>query len=183
MRSAFDRILCEMHLRKCLPTLFASARQKFREDSGSESVEFALSVCVWVAAVFAIMYGSFALYAAHFVGNAAAEATRYAIVRGSTWSGTSCTNASTLECSATSTDVSNFVISTLPPGLSTSNLSVSASWPGTNSDGNSCDAEDGTNSPNCIVDVQVSYSFSFPLPFLTQHTIPLNSTAEMTISQ
>lgn len=153
------------------------------DEAGSEIVEFALAVCVWIAAVFAIMYGSFALYASHFVGNAADEAARYAVVRGSTWSGTSCSTTSTLECDATTTDVSNYVTSTLMPGMSSSNLTVTTTWPGTTSTGATCDTVYGTNSPNCLVAVKVNYQFSFPLPFLTQHTIPMTSTSKMTISQ
>lgn len=153
------------------------------DESGAEVVEFALAICVWIAGVFAIMYGSLALYASHFVGNAADEAARYAVVRGSTWSGTSCSSTSTLECDATTTDVSNYVISTLMPGLSSSNLTVTTSWPGTTSTGATCDTIYGSNSPNCLVEVQVNYSFSFPLPFLTQYTIPMTSSSEMTISQ
>jgi len=53
----------------------------FSEESGAEIVEFALCVCVWIACVFAIFYGSFALYAAHFVANAAEDGARYAMVR------------------------------------------------------------------------------------------------------
>ncbi|HTB96588.1 MAG TPA: TadE/TadG family type IV pilus assembly protein [Terracidiphilus sp.] len=163
-----------------MPRIF---RQFLSDESGAELVEFALGVCVWVACIFAIMYGSFALYAAHFVGNAAAEGARYAIVRGSTWSGTACSTTSTLECDAASTDVSNYIVSTLPPGMSPANLTVTASWPGTTSAGATCDTESGANSPNCLVKVQVSYSFSFPVPFLTENTIPMSSYSEMTISQ
>lgn len=65
--------------------LLASAE----EDRGSESVEFALSFSLWIGAAFMIMYGSFALYAAHFVANAAEEAGRFAMVRGSSWNGAS----------------------------------------------------------------------------------------------
>jgi Flp pilus assembly protein TadG len=158
-------------------------REVLCDESGAEVVEFALSVCVWLACVFSIMYGAFALYAAHFVGNAAAEGARYAIVRGSTWSGNACTTTSTLECDAASSDVSNYIAGTLPPGMSASNLTVTATWPGTTSAGATCDTVNGANSPNCLVKVQVNYSFSFPVPFLTENTIPLSSFSEMTISQ
>lgn len=153
------------------------------DERGSEIVEFAFAICIWVAAVFAIMYGSFALYASHFVGNAADEAARYAVVRGSTWSGTSCSSTTTLECDATSTDVANYVGSMLMPGMSSSNLNVTTTWPGTTSTGATCDTIYGSNSPNCLVEVQVKYTFSFPLPFLTQYTIPMTSSSQMTISQ
>lgn len=153
------------------------------EDSGAEIVEFALCVCVWIACVFAIFYGSFALYAAHFVANAAEDGARYAMVRGSTWSGTSCSTTSTLECTATSDNIASYVSSTVPPGISAAKLHVSASWPGTMSTGSTCDNDNGNNSPNCLVEVDVSYTFSFPLPFLTQQTIPMASSSQITIAQ
>lgn len=158
-------------------------RQIWDDESGAEIVEFSLCVCIWIACVFSIFYGSFALYAAHFVANAAEDGARYAMVRGSTWNGTSCTTTSTLECTATSTDISNYVASSLTPGLSSSKLTVSATWPGTTSTGTTCDNQNGNDSPNCLVSVQVNYSFSFPLPFLTQNTIPLKSISQVTISQ
>ena len=158
--------------------LFATAK----EDCGSESVEFALSFSLWIGAAFMVMYASFALYAAHFVANAAEEAGRFAMVRGSSWNGASCTT-NALDCTATSDDISNYVKGTLPPGMSSANLTVSSSWPGTTAAGDSCDTEDGVNSPNCIVKVTVTYQFTFPVPFFTQNTLPLKSSSIVTISQ
>jgi Flp pilus assembly protein TadG len=152
------------------------------DEGGSEIVEFAFSICVWMMGAFLVMYASFALYAAHFVANAADEAARFAIVRGSSWNGASCSSNS-LDCTASSTDVKNYVLKMLPPGLSPSRLTVSTSWPGTTSTGTTCDSEDGTNSPNCVVQVTVGYSYSFPLPFLPKSTLPLSISSSMTISQ
>jgi hypothetical protein len=98
----------------------------WREESGGELVEFALSIWIWFGITFLIMYGSFALYTAHFVANAADQAARYAVVRGSTWDGVSCASPSSVECTATTTDIANYVVAKLPPGLSSSRLSVSA---------------------------------------------------------
>jgi Flp pilus assembly protein TadG len=165
-----------------IPFGVITASRLWTEDDGSEIVEFALSISVWMAAAFLIMYGSFALYAAHFVANAANEAARYAMVRGSSWNGTSC-STSLLDCTATSSDVSKYVKNSLPPGLSAANLTVSTAWPGKTSTGTTCDTEDGANSPNCVVNVTVSYSFRFPVPFFTQNTLPFSSTSKVTITQ
>lgn len=154
----------------------------WKEETGSEIVEFALSICVWMGAAFLVMYGSFALYAAHFSANAAEEAGRYAMVRGSSWNGESCTSTA-LDCTATSNDISNFVVQSMPPGLSASNVSVLTNWPGTTSAGGTCDSVDGANSPNCIVQVTVSYRFKFPVPFFTQNTLPFSSTSQVTIAR
>ena len=148
--------------------------------AGSEAVEFALAISLWMIFGFVVMYASFALYAAHFVANAADEAARYAIVRGSSWGDTSCSSNS-LDCEASSSDVANFIANSLPPGLSAANLTVSTTWPGTTSSGTTCDAVDGNNSPNCLVKVQVSYNFSFPVPFISQSVVPFTSSSQMSI--
>jgi Flp pilus assembly protein TadG len=155
----------------------------WKDESGSESVEFSLSLMGWIGGAFLIMYGSFAIYAAHFVANASDEAARYAIVRGSSWNGASCSTNSGFDCTATSSDIETYVEGTLPPGLSAANLTVTTAWPGTTSSGATCDTEDGANSPNCQVQVQVTYNFSFPVPFFPQSRLPLTSSAAMTISQ
>jgi Flp pilus assembly protein TadG len=163
--------------------MFESIAKKLSEEDGSELVEFAISICLWTSAAFALMYGAFALYVAHFVANASDEAARYAVVRGSSWNGASCSTGSGLDCSATATDISNFVANSLPPGLSAAGLTVATTWPGTTSSGNACDTQNGTNSPNCVVDVQVQYNFNFPVPFLPQGSFPIASASQMTISE
>lgn len=155
----------------------------WKTDTGSEAVEFALSICIWVGAVFLIMYASLALYAAHFVANAAEEAARYAMVRGSSWNGASCSSSSLLDCTATSSDISKYIVGSMPPGLSSSKISVATSWPGTTSSGGTCDSEDGKNSPDCVVQVTVTYNFSFPVPFFSQKALPFSSTSQVTIVQ
>jgi Flp pilus assembly protein TadG len=169
---------------KCSLRRFAARklykRRGLWDERGSEAVEFALALSIWMATSFMVMYVSFALYAAHFVANAAEEAARYGSVRGSSWNSASC-SANRLGCTASSTDVSDYVKSTVTPGLSTSNLTVSTSWPGTTSLGTDCDTVDGPNSPNCIVKVTVSYNFSFPVPFIANSQRLFSSTSQMTI--
>lgn len=157
-------------------------RRLGKDEGGSEIVEFAFSICLWMGGAFLVMYAAFALYAAHFVANASDEAARYAIVRGSGWNGSSCSPVP-LDCTASSTDIQNYVVKMLPPGLSSSNLTVSTSWPGTTSTGGTCDSEDGANSPNCVVQVTVAYNFGFPIPFFPKSTLPLSSSSSMTIVQ
>jgi len=105
------------------------------------------------------------------------------MVRGSEWKGAACTTTSTVNCTATNTDISNYVSSTLPGGLGASNLTVSATWSGKTSTGGSCDTQNGSNSPNCVIKVQATYVVSFPLPYMSSHGMTLSSTAVMTIAQ
>ena len=153
------------------------------DDDGSELVEFAIAVYIWIATAFAIMYGSFALYTAHFVSSASDQAARYAMVRGASWKGASCSSTASFDCTATSTDIQNYVKGLAPPGISTSELTTTPNWPGKNANGDNCDTINGTNGQNCVVQVTVSYSFAFPVPFLTKGTLPMTSTSAMTISQ
>jgi Flp pilus assembly protein TadG len=163
-------------------SLRAILTRSAREETGSELVEFSLCIYLWMGFVFGVIYVCMTLYAAHFVANAAQDGARYAMVRGSTWTGTTCSSSS-LECAATSDDVANHIASTLAPGLSNSNFSVSTTWPGTNPAGNTCDTANGANSPNCIVQVSVTYNFNFPLPVVNLPAMTMSSTSQMTIVQ
>jgi Flp pilus assembly protein TadG len=150
------------------------------QEEGSNLVEFALAALIFCAALFGILYFSLALYTAHFVTGAADDAARYAMVRGSTWS-TTCASVSSSNCTATSTNVDNYVLSTVPPAISPANLTISTSWPGTLSGGGSCDTYNGANSPNCQVVVEVSYAFNLPLPLMLHSNMNLSSTSTMSI--
>ncbi|MBB6142653.1 Flp pilus assembly protein TadG [Silvibacterium bohemicum] len=154
-----------------------------RNESGSELVEFALALSVVLACVFGIIDGSRAVFAEHYVVNAAREATRYAMVRGSSWNGTACTTPATFSCTATSAQVTSFVNSNIPPGIMSSKVGVVTTWPGTTSTGAACDTVNGTDSPTCVVSVQVTYAFAFSLPFLPQSAINFSSTSTSTIFQ
>jgi len=154
------------------------------DETGSELVEFAFSICIVLACMFGILYVSLALYADHFVANAAKEGARYAMVRGSSWGGSACTSTSAYSCTATNTDVNNFVKSILTPGLADSDLKVNASWPGTTPSGSTCDTTNGDNSPYCVVEVKVSYSFaSSLLPFIPEKTLAFSSTSIVPITE
>lgn len=156
---------------------------QIREESGSYIVEFALCSNIFFLCIFAIIYASVLLYTDHYVTQAANSAVRYAAVRGSTWNGKSCSNTASSSCSATADNVSSYVQQSLPPGLSSSGLSVTTTWPGTTATGATCDTASGDNSPNCVVQVQIGYSFQFPMPFIPQKAIPLSATAEMSIME
>jgi len=153
------------------------------EEQASQLVEFAFCIGIFLACLFAISYFSIALYADHFVANAAKEGARYAMVRGSSWDGTTCTSVSSFSCTATNANVKSYIASTLTPGLTSDNLTVATSWPGTTSSGQTCDTTYGDDSPYCVVSVTVSYSFSSFLPFLPQHTLVFSSTSAVPISE
>ena len=155
------------------------------DEQGSTLVEFAVVLVVLLTFLFGIMDFARYLYTYHFVCNAAREATRYAIVRGSTSGSTACASATTFGCNATAANVTSYVQSITPRGISPSALTVTTTWPGTGPAGaaTACDTTNGNNSPGCLVVVQVSYPFKFILPFLPKSTWGMTSTSQMAISQ
>lgn len=157
-------------------------RERLKDNEGSTLVEFAVSVSIVIALLFWIFYASMALYADHFTENAARAATRYAMVRGSTW-GATCSSPSSLECTATGTDVSNYVKALVSPGLDSNALSVTTTWPGTTPSGATCETSDGNNSPYCEVMVQVTYNFNLTVPFLPYRQIGFSSAATAPITE
>jgi Flp pilus assembly protein TadG len=163
------------------PSLFL--RTLRRDNSGSETIETAASSLLILLVLLGIMECSRAVYIEHFLYSAAQNASRYAMVRGSSWSGMSCTTVTTLDCEATSADVSQFVQSTAPPGMTSTNIITTTTWTGLSAAGTSCETGQGSNSPGCAVHVQITYPFKFLLPFANRSTIQLNSDATVTIAR
>jgi len=152
-------------------------------EAGSALIEFSVSAGIVLALTFGILDASRAMFADHFVATAARSATRYAMVRGSTWSGVSCASTATYECAATEGDVTRFVRGELPLGLTPENLTASTTWLNTNPAGLPCDVTNGTNSPGCVVKVRVNYRFNFVLPFLPVDTLTLASTSALAVTR
>jgi Flp pilus assembly protein TadG len=158
------------------------------EDSGSELVEFGVCALVIMGLLVGVMEFALGMYTYHFLSSAAQQGTRFAMVRGSTWSeyetdkcsSTAPPNfAMVYDCTASSTDVQNYVQSLATTGINPSSVTVSATWPGSTPDGGSCST---TNAQGCLVKVKVSYSFNF-LPFEGLSALSLSATSEGTILQ
>jgi len=119
-----------------------------------------------------------ALYTYHFLSNAAREATRYAAVRGSTCNlDSSCSDATpdTGPAAPGNTVIQDYVKTIVPPGLNSTNVNTTPSWPGT---GAACAV---ANNPGCPVEVQVSYNFTFVAPFIRSTPLTLSSSSQMII--
>jgi Flp pilus assembly protein TadG len=152
------------------------------DETGTEIVEFSLCAVVILMAIFGILDCSRALYTDHYVANAARDGARYAMVRGSTWT-PACATTASYNCAASTTNVSNYVKSVTPLGLSSSSLTITSTWPGTTASGVACMSANGNNSPGCVVKVKVAYTFNFMLPFLPTTTMAIASTSAVGISQ
>ena len=150
---------------------------------GSSLVEFAVTLPVLLMLIFGIMECSLALYVNHFVTNAAHEATRYAMVRGSSWKGVACSSPATGGCTATAASVTAYVQSIAPSGIDPAKLTVTATWPGVSAGGLGCTVATGPNSPGCLVTAGVSYNFPFSVPFVPASVWVLSSRSTLTIVQ
>jgi Flp pilus assembly protein TadG len=155
----------------------------WQDQAGSAMLEMAVCSLVILTTILGIMECSLALYNDHFASNAARDGARYAMVRGSTWADAACNSTTTTSCEATNTDVTNYVRSTAPPGITASSIVVTTTWPGLSAAGTACDAVDGSNSPGCIVQVSVSCPFTFMLPAPSALTIHLRGSSVLAISQ
>jgi Flp pilus assembly protein TadG len=160
---------------------------ELRDDRGSALMEYAIVLPVILTFLFGIMDFSRFLYTYHFVSEVAREGTRYAMVRGSTFAGTSCASTATFSCDATSANVQSYVQALTPAGILSNSVSVTTTWPGTApaSAATACNSTSGNNSPGCLVQVVVSYPFKFILPFLPKaaSTWTISSTSVVVISQ
>jgi Flp pilus assembly protein TadG len=159
-------------------------RHLLRDEKGSSLIEIAACLTALLMLSFGVIDCSRALYADLYVGYSAHAAARYAMVRGSTWNGTTCSDTTTASCDATNSNVTSYVQSMAPLGIDTTTpLKVATAWPGTTAAGSSCMTSNGANSPGCVVQVAVTYNFTFVLPFLPKSTLALKSSSAVTIAQ
>lgn len=169
--------------------LILSRRCALEDETGSQLVEFAISLLLLLTLVFGILGCSLAMYSYHFVTYAAQEGARYAIVRGSHWK-TSCGTSAppnfalTYGCTAAQSDVQNYVKNLAMPGINQNNVTVTAAWPGTTPDCSSgCTACATTNKQGCLVKVTVSYRFVPFMPFVPRNSISYSGTSVKTIQE
>jgi len=146
--------------------LASRTRRTLRAEMGSSIVEFALASVILFTLVFGVIAICLALYSYNVTAEAAREATRYAIVRGSACN-------SFPDCKVTSDQIQTYVRGLGFPGINPSSLTLTAtaSWP------------NGNNDPGNPVQVTVNYTFPLVIPFVPTRTLTMTSTSAMVISQ
>lgn len=155
----------------------ATPSRRAQSCGGNALTEFALILPFLFAGIFGVIEFGRALYAYHFVSDAAREASRWASVRGQ-----DC-NAWAQACPADAANVKDYVTSIAPPGINTDPqmLLVNTSWVTPPGKGNLCRIFQ--KNPGCAVQVIVTYQFKFILPFMPTSTYSMKSTSEMVISR
>ncbi len=155
--------------------------RRLRSESGQSLVETALTLTLLLTLVFGIIEVSIALFSFHFISNAAREGTRYAIVRGATW-GTACASYTSSGCTASTLQIQQYVASLSFPGINAANITVTPTTSLTTG-GAACKTFSTCNAASDVVQVQVTYSFPFSVPFVPQRTLSMTSTSQMVIAQ
>ncbi|MGH9586703.1 MAG: TadE/TadG family type IV pilus assembly protein [Acidobacteriaceae bacterium] len=161
--------------------------QRLRSETGASLVETAISISILLVLLIGIIEACLAVYTYHFIANAAREGTRYAIVRGNTWSeppwdAGACAAYTDSACIASEQNVKDYVTSLAFPGISKNNINVA---PATFSAlGSSAPCSYTTcNAAGDVVKVTVTYTFPFDIPFMPSRSLTMSSSSQMIISQ
>jgi Flp pilus assembly protein TadG len=136
---------------------------------GQVLAEFAVCSLAFFTMVFGIMDFGRCLYTYHLVDEAARLATRYAIVNGVS------------SCAGGSPDPLLTYVEGVSPGFTAAQLTVKTTCAGGNTGCTSTASP--YNGPGCLVEVKVTYAFSFIVPLFSLLSVPMVSTSQMTISQ
>jgi Flp pilus assembly protein TadG len=160
----------------------ASVRQRsLHDESGAEIIEMALSIGILLTFIFGVMEVCLAAYTYHFISEAAREATRYAIVRGSSFT-TDCASPTYATCIAQGGDITTYVQNLNFPGIDPAKMTVNSTWLA--KDGiTPCGTTDSCKTPGNQVHVTITYNFPLAVPFVPLSTWTMTSTSQMVISQ
>lgn len=144
------------------------------EEDGGSMIEFALTISTALTLVFVIMQLCLALYMYGMISETAREATRWAIVRGST-----CVTGSGTSCTTTTAAITTYAKGLGFPNVGGGTLTVTPTYPDTNPVGGAANCQ----APGCRVKVAVAYTVAISLPFVPKNNISLNTSSEMYILQ
>lgn len=178
--------------RRWLNTVLSPAfRRAARDDRGQSLVETAVSFSLLSILLFGIIQVCLAVYSYHFLANAAHEATRYAMVRGSSWtsscdaSGTAGSGYTSSGCTASPTDIANYVANRDFPGITVTADDVCVEYFSSvpSSASSTCSGNSSPNSPGDVVQVTITYPYTLSVPFLPIHAFTMSSTSQMVIAQ
>lgn len=161
--------------------------RRIRNAEGAAAVEFALSATITLGMLIGCFQMFMMLYSYHYVSYAARDASRWTIVRGyycSTYAQTSMPG-----CPAAQSDIQTHVQGLSFPGITSSNVTVTASWYTTSYNPTSWSlCATGTPTGNCnepgnLVKVKVNYAYQLNIPFFPSQAINMSSTSQLVISE
>lgn len=143
-----------------------SLRMITRGEQGDSLVEFALTFPIVLAFLLGLTAMCLGYYTDEWISECAREGTRYAIVHGA-----NCETSAGASCTATASEVNSFVSSIGLPNLGGGTMTANTTYP------------DGDEVSPHRVQVTVSYTFPYRIPWVSSATLSLSSTSEMYILQ
>jgi Flp pilus assembly protein TadG len=162
----FDLLRDGVSHRRVLPPKGMADDSGRIDENGQAIVEIAIALPVVAAFLFTMIEICLLFYSYCMISESAREATRYAIVRGAT-----CVTAGGASCTASSTDINNYVSQLAWPNLGNGTITAAMTYP------------DGNENPGNRVQVKVSYVLPYNIPFGANGTLHLASTSVMYIVQ
>jgi Flp pilus assembly protein TadG len=145
---------------------FRKIRRGSKNERGQAIIEVALALPIIAAFTLVMIEVCLAFYSYCMISESAREGTRYAIVRGS-----ACQTSTGVSCTASAATINNVVTNLGWPNLGNGKLSANTTYP---------DLNENTGSR---VQVVVSYTFPYNIPFAPKGTIHMSSTSVMYIVQ
>jgi len=150
-------------------------------ERGSALLEFAFVCIFFLTLVFGITGFGHALYAYHFVSNAAREGSRWAAVNGKL-----CADDTSCTAPAKAADIQNYVKTIIPQGVDATKVTITPTWPVKADSPLICSAKVGglgpfDNYPGCTVQVQVQYTFKLIFPLVVTGPLTFTSSSDMVI--
>jgi Flp pilus assembly protein TadG len=142
-----------------------------RDEEGSALIEFSASATVLLMTVVGLMNISMAIYSYHYVSEAAREGSRYAMVRGNTYT-----------TPATAASIQTYVQGLAYPGITSSNMTVATTW-AVYPSGGTCSPSATCNNPGNMVTVKATYTYPLAIPVIGKKTLTMTSTSTMIIAQ
>ncbi len=137
-----------------------------RGEAGGAMVEFAVTMPILLSFVFGLIEVCMACYTHEMISEVSREATRYAIVHGST-----CVTGSGSSCTATASSINSYASAHVWPNLGGGAIVADTTYP------------DGNAAPGSRVKVQVTYGFPLSIPFIPPTKLTMSSASEMYIIQ
>lgn len=146
-----------------------SAKGRRRGEDGQSLVEMALILPMMLGFVLGLIVIFLAFYTHEYLSELAREGSRYAAVHGS-----SCETSAGVSCTVTSGQVGTYVAGIGLPNLGGGSMTannVTTTYP------------DLDEVPPHRVQVTVTYTFPYKIPFVTSKSLSMSSTSEMNIIQ
>jgi len=160
------RRLADAACKRCACKTRRSAQSLFLSEEGESLVSFALTLPTLLGFVFGVMQVCMGYYTYQWMSESAREGTRYAMVHGST-----CETSGGSSCTVSAANVTSYVKSLGIPNIGGGVATVVTTYP------------DGDEAPGHRVQVSITYTYPYRIPFMVSKSLSMTSVSVMYIVQ